>query len=108
MHLIEVAFKGNRKEFFTWDGEDPPPLRARRSIVEADRGEDLGVVHAIGELAQKRNVGMRARAAGRRPPTRKALRVAATARRPPGRATSARRTKSARRTRPNGSRRTGS
>jgi hypothetical protein len=49
-HLIEVAFKGNRREFFLWEGEAPPPLQSP-VIVEADRGEDLGHVHAIGELA---------------------------------------------------------
>ena len=26
-------------------------------IVDADRGEDLGFVHALGELAEKRNAG---------------------------------------------------
>ena len=54
--IIEVAFKGNRKEFFAWDGVEPPPMRAP-VIVEADRGEDLGRVHAIGELAIKRSRG---------------------------------------------------
>src|SRR5688572_22711317 len=54
--LIEVAFKGNRKEFFAWDGAEPPPVRAP-VIVEADRGEDLGRVHAVGELAVKRSRG---------------------------------------------------
>jgi cell fate regulator YaaT (PSP1 superfamily) len=52
-HLIEVAFKGNRKEFFLWEGDAPPPLKAS-VIVEADRGEDLGRVHAVGETAEKR------------------------------------------------------
>ena len=47
MQLIEVAFKGNRREFFHWPAEEPPPLKAA-VIVEADRGEDLGVVHAVG------------------------------------------------------------
>jgi cell fate regulator YaaT (PSP1 superfamily) len=56
-HLIEVAFKGNRKEFFLWEGEEPPPMRAA-VIVDADRGEDLGRVHATGELAQKRIAGV--------------------------------------------------
>jgi len=56
LHLIEVAFKGNRKDFFLWEFDDPPPLKAA-VIVDADRGEDLGVVHALGELAQKRNAG---------------------------------------------------
>jgi cell fate regulator YaaT (PSP1 superfamily) len=55
--LIEVAFKGNRKEFFAWDGDEAPPVKAA-VIVEADRGEDLGRVHAVGELAQKRSRGV--------------------------------------------------
>src|SRR3712207_9567627 len=54
--LIEVSFKGNRKEFFSWDGDEPPPVKAA-VIVEADRGEDLGRVHAVGELAAKRSRG---------------------------------------------------
>jgi cell fate regulator YaaT (PSP1 superfamily) len=54
--LIEVLFKGNRKEFFAWDGSEAPPVRAP-VIVEADRGEDLGRVHAVGELAAKRSRG---------------------------------------------------
>ena len=56
MQLIEVAFKGNRKEFFRWEQEDALPLRAP-VIVEADRGEDLGHVHALGDLALKRSRG---------------------------------------------------
>jgi cell fate regulator YaaT (PSP1 superfamily) len=54
--LIEVCFKGNRKEFFLWEGEDAPALKSS-VIVEADRGEDLGNVHAVGELAQSRAKG---------------------------------------------------
>jgi len=56
-HLIEIAFKGNRKEFFLWEGDAPPPLRAA-VIVDADRGEDLGRVYATGELADKRAAGV--------------------------------------------------
>jgi cell fate regulator YaaT (PSP1 superfamily) len=55
-HLIEVAFKGNRKDFFLWDAETAPPVKAA-VIVDADRGEDLGYVHSLGELADKRNAG---------------------------------------------------
>src|SRR5512133_2876947 len=55
-HLLEVAFKGNRKDFFLWDAEEAPPLKAG-VIVDADRGEDLGFVHSLGELADKRNAG---------------------------------------------------
>jgi cell fate regulator YaaT (PSP1 superfamily) len=54
--LIEVAFKGNRKDFFLWDQDDAPPLKAA-VIVDADRGEDLGFVHAVGEAAELRNKG---------------------------------------------------
>ncbi len=54
--LIEVAFKGNRKEFFLWEGEEPPPLNAS-VVVDADRGEDLGRVHATGTLAEQRAKG---------------------------------------------------
>jgi cell fate regulator YaaT (PSP1 superfamily) len=52
--LIEVAFKGNRKEFFGWEAEDAPP-RAAAVIVDADRGEDLGRVHAVGAEAEQRS-----------------------------------------------------
>ena len=52
--LIEVGFKGNRKEFFLWEADEAPPLRAP-VIVDADRGEDLGLVHTTGELAEQRS-----------------------------------------------------
>jgi len=55
-HLIEVAFKGNRKDFFLWDADEAPPIKAG-VIVDADRGEDLGFVYALAELAEKRNAG---------------------------------------------------
>jgi cell fate regulator YaaT (PSP1 superfamily) len=76
MHLVEVAFKGNRKEFYAWEGEEPPAVRAS-VVVEADRGEDLGTVHAIGDQAQKRCQGC-SHGLGTAEPTRKALRVAST------------------------------
>jgi cell fate regulator YaaT (PSP1 superfamily) len=73
-HLVEVAFRGNRKEFFLWDYPDPPPLKSA-VIVDADRGEDLGWVHSLGDLAQLRNGGC-PHGCGTSAPTRKALRVA--------------------------------
>ena len=73
-HLVEVAFKGNRKEFFLWDYPDPPPLNSA-VIVDVDRGEDLGYIHALGELAQKRNTGC-SHGCGASLPERKALRLA--------------------------------
>ncbi len=73
-HLVEVAFKGNRREFFTWDAEEPPPLRAP-VIVEADRGEDLGYIHSLGASAQHRCAGC-SHGCGSAPPARKARRLA--------------------------------
>ncbi|GAC1453080.1 MAG: hypothetical protein PVSMB1_01240 [Gemmatimonadaceae bacterium] len=73
-HLVEVAFKGNRKEFFLWDYPDPPPLNAA-VIVDVDRGEDLGHIHSLGDLAQKRNGGC-SHGCGTSLPERKALRLA--------------------------------
>ena len=73
-HLVEVAFKGNRKEFFLWDYPDAPPLNAA-VIVDVERGEDLGYVHALGDLAQKRNGGC-SHGCGTSLPERKALRLA--------------------------------
>ncbi len=75
-HLVEVAFKGNRREFYLWEGESPPPVKAP-VIVEADRGEDLGHVHSIGELAAKRSVGT-PHAPGPDGPARRLRRVAST------------------------------
>jgi cell fate regulator YaaT (PSP1 superfamily) len=53
-HLVEVAFKGNRKEFFVFESDEAPP-RASAVIVDADRGEDLGRVHSIGAEAEHRS-----------------------------------------------------
>lgn len=57
MYLIEVRFKGNRKEFLHWASDEPLAVGAP-VIVDADRGEDLGVVHSVGDLAMKRFVGV--------------------------------------------------
>ncbi len=73
-HLVEVAFKGKRKEFFLWDGEDPPRVESS-VIVEVDRGEDFGRVHAIGERAATRCGGC-AHGCGTAAPERKVLRAA--------------------------------
>ena len=71
---IEVAFKGNRKDFYLWDTDEPPAPRTA-IIVEADRGEDLGHVHAVGELAAKRYAGV-PQGLGEHEPGLKALRLA--------------------------------
>ena len=82
--LIEVAFVGNRKEFFLWEGSDAPPVKTP-VIVDADRGEDFGYVHAVGEAAEKRSRGC-AHGCGYSPgtneaaaPARRALRIASDA-----------------------------
>lgn len=72
MPVIEVAFRGNRKEFFTWEGDVLPSLNVA-IIVEADRGEDLGTVSSVGERAALRNAGC---AHGCGEPVRRALRLA--------------------------------
>ncbi|HVD06575.1 MAG TPA: regulatory iron-sulfur-containing complex subunit RicT [Gemmatimonadaceae bacterium] len=56
-HLLEVAFKGNRHEFFYWEGDAPLSV-GLAVVVEADRGEDLGRVHAAGDLATRRYAGV--------------------------------------------------
>lgn len=51
--LIEVLFKGKRREFFT--AHLVPPLRTREYVVvEADRGQNLGMVSAVGSLAKSK------------------------------------------------------
>ena len=50
---VEVRFKGTRKVYFLWPGEEP--LRVGDAvIVEAERGRDLGHITAVGELAEKK------------------------------------------------------
>jgi cell fate regulator YaaT (PSP1 superfamily) len=50
---IEVRFKGTRKAYFVWPGEEPLHV-GDAVIVEAERGRDLGHVTAVGELAEKK------------------------------------------------------
>ena len=54
--LVEVSFKGNRREFFHWTNGDAPPLKTP-VIVDVERGEDFGLIHATGELALQRKAG---------------------------------------------------
>ncbi len=52
-HLLEVRFKGNRREYFTWPSDDPLHLDDP-VIVEVERGQDYGRVSALGPLAEKK------------------------------------------------------
>lgn len=54
--VIEVRFKGNRKEFFSWLSAEPLALHDS-VIVEVDRGQDLGRVSAVGPVAAKKCAG---------------------------------------------------
>ncbi len=51
--FLEIRFKGKRRAFFT--AHITPPVRQREYVVvEADRGQDLGVVAAVGRLARRK------------------------------------------------------
>ena len=50
--FAEVRFKGTRKDYFTFDAMELAP--GDHVIVEADRGEDLGEVSALGTIAQRK------------------------------------------------------
>lgn len=55
MHIVEVSFKGNRRDYFAADGEIASV--DTHVIVEADRGEDLGRVTAAGAVAERKCTG---------------------------------------------------
>jgi cell fate regulator YaaT (PSP1 superfamily) len=50
--FAEVCFKGTRKGYFTYAELDLRP--GSHVIVEADRGEDLGEVSAVGAIAERK------------------------------------------------------
>jgi cell fate regulator YaaT (PSP1 superfamily) len=51
--LVEITFKGKRRDFFS--AHVVPPIRPREFVVvEADRGQDLGLVSAVGALAKRK------------------------------------------------------
>jgi cell fate regulator YaaT (PSP1 superfamily) len=53
--ILEVTFKGNRREYYTAESEDL--AMSQYVIVEADRGEDLGRVTAAGAVAERKCSG---------------------------------------------------
>lgn len=73
--VVEVRFKGNRKEFFGWSGGEPLAPGAP-VIVEVERGQDLGRVSAIGDLAQRKCDRCGACGAEQTAPARKVVRPA--------------------------------
>lgn len=50
--FAEIRFKGTRKEYFSYVELDLRP--GQRVIVQADRGEDLGEVSAVGTIAERK------------------------------------------------------
>jgi cell fate regulator YaaT (PSP1 superfamily) len=50
--FAEVRFKGTRKGYFSYADIDLSP--GQRVVVEADRGEDLGEVSAVGVIAERK------------------------------------------------------
>jgi cell fate regulator YaaT (PSP1 superfamily) len=73
MHIVEVSFKGNRRDYFAAEGEVAPV--ESYVIVEADRGEDLGRVTAAGAVAERKCTGCSTGCAAPMP-SRRVLRAA--------------------------------
>ncbi|HUE77986.1 MAG TPA: regulatory iron-sulfur-containing complex subunit RicT [Longimicrobiales bacterium] len=73
MHIVEVSFKGNRRDYFAADGADAPV--DAYVLVEADRGEDLGRVTAAGAIAERKCTGCSTGCAAPTP-SRRVLRMA--------------------------------
>ena len=52
--IVEVRFKGIRRDFFRWsDGQEPLRL-SEPVIVECERGLDFGRVHTAGAQAERK------------------------------------------------------
>lgn len=51
--LVEVRFKGNRKEYYTWSADAPLAI-GDAVVVEVVRGRDLGRVSAVGATAERK------------------------------------------------------
>ena len=51
-HVVEVAFKGNRRDYFVTEDDSLRP--GEYVIVEAERGTDLGRVKSVGGVAAKK------------------------------------------------------
>jgi len=55
LEVVEVTFKGNRRDYFTTTNEDIKP--GIHVVVEVDRGQDLGKVKSVGGVAAKKCAG---------------------------------------------------
>jgi cell fate regulator YaaT (PSP1 superfamily) len=54
MATVQVRFKGNRRGFYRWAGEEEPLRLNEAVLVEAERGLDFGRVNALGEAAARK------------------------------------------------------
>lgn len=54
---VEVRFKGTRRGYFAWDGAEAPLRLDDAVVVEAERGQDLGRITAVGEVAERKCAG---------------------------------------------------
>jgi cell fate regulator YaaT (PSP1 superfamily) len=61
---VEVRFKGTRKAYFVWEDEADPIRLKEPVVVEAERGQDLGRVTAVGDMAAKKCGGCTSCAVG--------------------------------------------
>ncbi|MFH1764192.1 MAG: PSP1 domain-containing protein, partial [Gemmatimonadota bacterium] len=50
--FVEIRFKGTRRDYYANRGLDVHP--GAHVLVEADRGEDLGEVTALGSIAERK------------------------------------------------------
>jgi cell fate regulator YaaT (PSP1 superfamily) len=53
--FLEIRFKGTRRDYYAYRGSDVSP--GAYVMVEADRGEDLGEVTALGSIAERKCSG---------------------------------------------------
>lgn len=51
--IYEVRFKGRRNEYCSWSAPDPLALN-QAVIVDAERGQDLGRITAVGDIAARK------------------------------------------------------
>lgn len=72
--FVEVNFKGTRRDYYVFNGGELSP--GDHVVVEADRGEDLGQVSAIGVIAERKCSGSNGCATPT--PTRRVVRRART------------------------------
>ncbi len=70
--FAELRFKGTRKDYFSYANLDLRPGQA--VIVEADRGQDLGEVAAVGAIAERKCASEAG--CGSAPPERQVIRLA--------------------------------